>query len=136
MNLQELEAFTKNLRSKLLIIWADDTRAPNSTTQTLSAGHCAVTARLIKELLPASRMVSTKIEGQSHWFNQVAMNGYFWTLDLTPDQFDPEVEYILTNAPEGPYTSPKVRNISEINEETNSRYRLLQSRLNKLLESE
>ena len=54
-----------------------------------SAGQCAAVAAVVREIA-GGRFVSTMIDGRSHWFNRIDIDGSAWDLDLTGDQYGRE----------------------------------------------
>lgn len=80
-----------------------------------SAGHCAVVAVLVRNIFGGD-MVSTKIDGKSHWYNRLPDGMY---IDLTGDQFGrPDIQ-AAKYAPLYPDTV--FRKESDVNEETRLR---------------
>lgn len=111
-----------NFRTKLA--FQKDTAVPGTPEGgTPSAGHCAVVSYLFAQHFPGSRMVSDVFEGNSHWFNEI--DG--WYIDLTSDQFG-LCEIIAFRSPGENSLGLKERNVSELNEETLARAKLLAER--------
>lgn len=89
-----------------------------------SRGHCAVVAAIVNSN-GVGYFVSTKINGESHWYSKVYLMEQWWFLDLTGDQFGyPKVQ--ISKAPL--YEGTRIREDEELNEETRKRARLLAER--------
>jgi hypothetical protein len=119
----ELERAALELRSQLDPAFAEDTRATGTQPTTPSAGHCAVVALIVREHL-GGELVSTHIDGQSHWYNRLTVGDRSVELDLTGDQFGlPKIQL-------GPclYPDSRVRNPDDVHPETWARAALLWSR--------
>lgn len=117
-----------SLRSDLDYVFAADTSAIQEqwTTRTPSAGHCAVVAILVRYLFGGD-FVSTTIDGASHWFSRVPLEGIGHDMDVTGDQFGrPRIQIALMG---GLYETARVRSIDDVNAGTWERYRTLTKRL-------
>lgn len=93
-----------------------------------STGHCAAVAWIVNQRF-GGEFVSTKLQGQSHWFNRVKVCYYEYVngrigeykcaerdVDLTGDQFGFPVVNI--GMPGQLYTDSRVRKPEELKEET------------------
>jgi len=79
--------YLEGIRAKLEKGWSAKTRDPNwPKSSSRSAGQCAVTAVLLKELWGGT-LVWTDIGGEEHWFNEIIINDRKCEIDLTGDQF-------------------------------------------------
>lgn len=113
-----IKEFTE-LRKRLEAVFSDRTAAPGTKSDIPSAGHCAAVALLIYDLKhPNVKLLSTYIDGTSHWFNSISTESGDIQIDLTGDQFGfPAVQISELNKPL--YSFPfKERNIDEANFET------------------
>lgn len=91
----------------------------------MSTGHCAAVAIIVHELL-GGEMVSTLVEGHSHWLNRLRAGEKPMDVDLTGDQFG---RPFLQIADAGAlYADTRVRMRAELSEETLARTRLLAER--------
>ena len=115
-----------SLRMDLDLAFSEDT-AVNGTLFTVpSAGHCAAVS-VIVYILFSGDMLSTIIDGTSHWFNRVPANVEL-DVDLTGDQFGfPPVQ--ITKAGKL-YSESKIRTLKQVNDETLKRAHLLATRAN------
>lgn len=121
-----LETYARTVRRKLELVFSFDTKAPGSMALPMSAGHCAAVA-VVFYRLTGGEFVSTKVEGQSHWFNRVRCGGVCLDVDLTGDQFGrPQVQVA---APGTIYPDTRVRSIDELRDETLIRAEVLMDRL-------
>lgn len=97
-----------------------------------STGQCAAVAWIVNQRF-GGQFVSTKINGQSHWFNRLNV----WQesasvcatrdVDLTGDQFG--FPPINVGLPGELYPETQVRQISELNVETVQRAKTLQEQM-------
>jgi hypothetical protein len=123
--LGKLEQTLADLRAQLERAFSPDTAAPGFAGHAQSTGHCAAVSVIVSNLLGAA-MVSTKIHGQSHWFNRIAIGAERYDIDLTGDQYGfPPVQYAHA---EKLYPATKVRSREEVNAETLQRAKLLAMR--------
>jgi len=113
------------LRASLEGAFAPDTAMPGLTGVSQSTGHCAAVAWILHELL-GGKLVSARVEGQSHWFNRLEVDGDIVDVDLTGDQFRrPPVQI----ANQGTlYGGTVERSEIEVNAETRARAALLRTR--------
>ncbi|HYE93917.1 MAG TPA: hypothetical protein VEA38_23000 [Terriglobales bacterium] len=91
MTEEQLRARASALRWELEYVFGPDTAVPGSPLDPPSAGHCAAVAVVVHHLF-GGVYVSTKVRGESHWFNHVrvlpTIPGRFWfDVDLTGDQY-------------------------------------------------
>jgi hypothetical protein len=72
-------------------------------------------------------MVSAVVDGTSHWFNRLRVEGQDWDFDLTGDQFGlPSVQI----APSGElYPQTRMRRWEELDAETLRRLRIFSQRV-------
>src|SRR6266581_2299338 len=113
--LEKLEHTFVELRARLERAFGPDTAAPGFAGDAPSTGQCAVVSVVVSKLLGAA-MVSTKIHGQSHWFNRIGVGAEQYDFDLTGDQYGfPAVRY--THA-DKLYTRTRVRSHQDVNAET------------------
>src|SRR5207249_1503185 len=121
----QLDQFLTDLRQRLESVFGPATSAPGFTGSAPSTGHCAAVSVIASKLLGAS-MVSTKIQGQSHWFNRLRVGDREIDFDLTGDQYGfCPVRYSDANKL---YPGTKVRAYQDLNAETLRRARLLASK--------
>lgn len=99
-----------------------------------SAGHCAALSAIIyhdlvdfvRDLEGRILCASAVVNGGSHWFNRFEILGEAWDVDLTGDQFGlPPVQVAKAGSL---YEGTRVREFSELNEETLQRAALLAER--------
>jgi len=105
-------------RKKLEKAFSKETAFPGTTSEIPSAGHCAAVAYLVWSMF-GGQMVSTKVNGESHWFNRIGA----WDVDLTGDQFGRAALQVGDNGTLYPET--KLRNYDELKQETTDRARTL-----------
>jgi len=123
--LRKLEETLADLRARLERAFNRDTAAPGFAGHAQSTGHCAAVSVIVSKLLGAA-MVSTKIHGQSHWFNRIEVGAEQYDLDLTGDQYGfPPVQYACA---EKLYPTTRVRSREDVNADTLRRARLLATR--------
>ncbi len=99
----------KWLRERLDQVFSPDTAVPGSKTYPPSSGHCAAVALIVQALF-GGELVSTRLEGESHWFNRVDGQD----IDLTGDQFGYPPVQMDTNL----YPDTRVRRDDEVRHET------------------
>jgi hypothetical protein len=80
-----------DVRRVLAAAFAMDTAYPGtpglgSATCPPSAGHCAVAAAILQHL-HGGDLVSTTVDGVSHWHNRLVVDGVVRDVDVTGDQF-------------------------------------------------
>ena len=129
MNMQEsinLVHALAELRGELQKVFSDDTAAPGNNRATPSAGHCAAVAAIIHKRY-GGQLVSAKVCGESHWFNRLDADGKSLDVDLTGDQFGKAGFQVW--AAGALYPDSRVREASDLNEETRWRSSLLEQRL-------
>jgi len=115
---RELYAFAEKLRRCLETKFRPDTAAPGFEPATPAAGQCAAVATILNQLLGGD-LVSARVQGHSHWFNQIRIGGENVEVDLTGDQFGrPPVQVAI---PWSLYPGARLRYFSELNAETISR---------------
>jgi FMN phosphatase YigB (HAD superfamily) len=115
----------REVRQRLEPAFAPDTAFIGSTGITPSAGHCAAVAAIVHRQL-GGELLSTNIDGESHWFNRLEAPAGVWDVDLTGDQFGrPPVQA----APAGElYVPIRVRPFSDLRSETLERAARLATR--------
>lgn len=122
MTLDELEAWARATRASLELAWSDETCAPGSDRATPSAGQCAATAVVVRDLI-GGMFYSAKVNGISHWWNRVLTDTHGWCdVDLTADQFGLQPVIV---SPFDAHTGATHRRESELTGETLARARLL-----------
>src|SRR5207245_1002509 len=82
--LSELREAASSLRLRLEGVFALDTAVLGAKGDSSSAGHCAAVAAVVQEVL-GGRLVSAKVEGESHWFNRLPGVDATHDVDLTGD---------------------------------------------------
>jgi len=123
----------KAIRRGLDSCFSEETAYPGSWDPKLpSKGHCAAVAICVQRLLGGG-LVSTKVNGESHWFNRInipeRIGGYI-DVDLTADQFG----YEPVRVGEAGELYPEItrdRHPSEVKPETIDRADILFARLTK-----
>lgn len=116
----------KHLRELLELHFSAETSFSGVKSKIPSTGHCAVVALIIYFAFNAL-IVSTKINGVSHWFNRLRINGSDYDFDLTGDQFGFEPFKIdLANSL---YNDTRIRCIDEVDMHTFNRAFLLIKKL-------
>lgn len=115
-----------DLRRQLERAFSPDTAATGFSGHAASTGHCAAVSVVLSRLLGAT-MLSTRIGGQSHWFNRMRFGSKEYDFDLTGDQYEfRPVEF----APAAQlYPETRVRSDIEVNDETIQRAILLAERV-------
>lgn len=136
----------EELRAKLEPHFSAETSNDSTNYKGGSHGHCAVVAYIVNRLFGGA-FVSTKVylsnedKEVSHWFNRVSIGGIEIDVDLTADQFgwnnlsfafkDQLWSFCTSMMTYGmSCTDNKVRNRSELNEETIKRAELLLKKAN------
>lgn len=90
-----------------------------------SAGHCAVVSLIIRDLL-GGELVSSVVNGESHWFNRLITADGAIDVDITADQFG--LDSVRIAAAGKLYSATRVRSESEVAPETLRRSQLLRDR--------
>lgn len=126
MDRMELLDTLHDIRRRLEEVFSDETTAgQRAAGSPPSTGHCAVVAMLVRAMLGGG-YVSAIVNGASHWFNRIPLNGELLDVDLTGDQFG---EYpVLVSRAGHLWSGSRVRPASDLNDETRTRYDLLSSR--------
>lgn len=115
----------KELRRRLDAAFRPDTASQGFPGTMPSTGHCAAVAAIVHELL-GGEMISTLVQGHSHWINRIELNGQTIDADLTGDQFGrPPIQI---GQPGELYPGLRVRASVELTPETLDRARLLAER--------
>ncbi len=110
------------LRSRLERAFSPSTAAPGFSGSAPSTGHCAAVSAILSKWIGAT-MVSTRIAGQSHWFNRLRVGNREYDIDLTGDQYGLEpVRIANANAL---YPETRVRSEQDLNADTLARARRL-----------
>lgn len=117
-NLEILRRELEDLRAKLQPVFAKDTALPGSSETYLVAGHCAAVSIIVRELY-GGEFVSTLVDGKSHWFNRLFLDGVPGEVDITADQFG--FETVRIGFSSHLYSAPRVRLYMELNAETRRR---------------
>lgn len=111
----------REFRARLDKAFSPETAVPGTASAIPSAGHCAAVAVLFRESF-GGEFVSTRIDGQSHWFNRLGPVD----IDLTGDQFGrPAVQVADAGTL---YPETRVRDTKDVNNETIERARRLNAR--------
>ena len=128
-SIDNLNYEAKVLRKKLDATFAPETALGGIKGSTASSGHCAAVAFIVFNNL-GGFLVSANVDGNSHWFNRVTVDAKPVDLDITGDQFGrPDIQI----GPEGSlYDGTRIRQPSEVKEETRSRAATLAKRLQKI----
>jgi hypothetical protein len=113
--LADLQARLTELRSKLEQSFSRDTAMAGSRGTGPSAGHCAVVAAIVFDLL-GGELVSTVVQGESHWFNRFQLDSETYDADITGDQWGRAA--IQTARESTLYRGTRLRKPEELNEET------------------
>jgi hypothetical protein len=115
----------RDLRRRLEYAFGADTASGGFPGTAPSTGHCAAVAAIVHELL-GGEMVSTRVEGHSHWLNRLTFGSRTIDADLTGDQFGrPELQVA---DPGELYPELRVRSEAELTAETLTRAELLAKR--------
>jgi hypothetical protein len=113
--LPDLQARLAQLRSKLQPVFSRDTAMAGSRGVGPSAGHCAAVAAIVFDNL-GGKLVSTIVQGESHWFNRFRLENEIYDVDITGDQWArPSIQVGKGGAL---YPGTRVRKSEELNEET------------------
>jgi hypothetical protein len=104
-----------HLRGQLARAFRADTALPGSIGDVPSAGHCAAVAAIVHTELGGG-LVSAIVDGQSHWFNRLELDGREFDVDLTGDQFGGDAVRVARKG--SLYPGTRERTIRELNEET------------------
>lgn len=118
----QVPAFLSDIRARVERGFTRATAAPGFPGSEPSSGQCAAVALVLHAML-GGEFVSAIVDGHSHWFNRVKLEGTELDCDLTGDQFGgPAVRFAR---PGDLYEGTRVRRTSDISEETLSRAILL-----------
>lgn len=112
---RDLRDAASSLRLRLERVFAQDTALISAREDGPSAGHCAVVAAIFQEVL-GGRLVSARVEGESHWFNRLPGVDATYDVDLTGDQFGRASVEIEREG--GLYPDARERDGNELSEET------------------
>lgn len=112
-NTAGIQRVIEAVRDRLDQVFQLDTAAPGTDHELPSAGHCAAVALILCEMF-GGQLMSTKVNGQSHWFNRLSDFGI--DVDITGDQFgSPKIQI----SPIGwLYRDARERQFEEANPET------------------
>jgi hypothetical protein len=119
----EVLSLVRVLRDKLESAFSPETAAGKVSEPCPSAGHCAAAALIVQRKL-GGELVSSMVDGQSHWFNRIKIGEHTVDIDLTGDQFG--FEPIQLSVDKELYPRTRVRTLSEVNEETLRRSKRLE----------
>ena len=112
----------ERLRHALDRAFSPETALEGTQRRVASSGHCAAVAAIVLDRF-GGYLVSTRLQGESHWFNRIRMGDSNVDVDLTGDQFG---QPAIQTAPAGRlYPECRLRDPSELNQETRRRARLL-----------
>ena len=119
-NTKSLRNSLESLRKRIEVGFQPDTAAQGFSGSTASTGHCAGVAAIVYVLL-GGEMVSTLVEGHSHWLNRISAGGRWLDVDLTGDQFGRAPVQIEEAG--RLYSNVRVRKSTELTKETLERAR-------------
>lgn len=125
MNRFTLNKTLIRMRDRLERGFSRRTAYPGTNWEVPSAGHCAAVATIAHEIL-GGQLVSTVINGKSHWFNRIQVQGGLYDFDLTGDQFG-RSKVRLAKAG-NLYKHVRTRSLDQVNQETLRRAELLAAR--------
>ena len=114
-SLAELDEELTHLRSRLERAFGPETAAPGFTGTARSTGHCAAVSVILNQIAGA-QMVSAKVQGTSHWFNRLTVDGRQVDVDLTGDQFG--LEPIRVANADSLHAETRIRSFADLNNET------------------
>jgi hypothetical protein len=121
----DLRTELTRLRAELEKAFGPDTAMPGSRGRGVSGGQCAAVAVIVYDKLGGS-LVSTTVEGESHWFNRFRIGDATYDADITGDQWErPRIQIADRDRL---YASTRVRRSDELNEETLRRAATLANR--------
>lgn len=121
----DLEAELDALRQRLERAYGPDTAASNYRQRSPAAGQCAAVSAIVRELMGGD-LVSTIVEGRSHWLNRLSVEGDVLDVDMTGSQFGREEVQV---GPVGTlYPDTRVRAEDELDRETLLRAKRLAQR--------
>lgn len=113
------------LRSALDGGFSSDTALPGTEWSVPSGGQCAAVSLIVNKIF-SGELVSTAINGESHWFNRITVGDTLFDVDITGDQYGfPAIQIKRAGVL---YPNTRVRHWDEVTEETKKRARLLASR--------
>lgn len=115
----------RELRDRLDGAFRPDTASKGFPGNSPSSGHCAAVSVIVHEML-GGEMISTLVDGHSHWINRVNWDDSKLDVDLTGDQFGRAP--VQVGLPGDLYPGLRVRALREVNLETLQRARLLAQR--------
>lgn len=113
------------LRRELEKGFSAETAAPGFAGHAPSTGQCAAVSVVLSKLLGA-KMVSTRIEGQSHWLNRIRLGDEEYDVDLTGDQY--QFSPVQLAPAEQLYPQARVRTDVDVSDETLRRAIILAER--------
>lgn len=114
-----------SFRDRLEEAFRPDSAAQGFPGVSPSTGHCAAVAVIVHELVGGD-IISTLVDGTSHWLNRLNAGGRCMDVDLTGDQFSrPRVQVKEAGKL---YPETRIRTQAELTEETLERARLLATR--------
>ena len=115
----------QNLRKCLEPVFTSDTGRHSEEVVIPSTGHCAAVA-LIANIMFKGQLISATVQKESHWFNRIEIDGLWYDVDLTGDQFGFPPVQIKTA--QRLYGKSKVRSWKEVTWETAVRAYILAER--------
>jgi hypothetical protein len=115
----------RELRGRLDGAFRPDTASKGFPGNAPSSGHCAAVSVIVHEML-GGEMISTLVDGHSHWINRIDWDDLKQDVDLTGDQFGRAS--VQVGYPGDLYPGLRVRTLQEVNLETLQRARLLAQR--------
>jgi len=106
------------IRKALEPAFGPDTAIPGTVMTTPSAGHCAAVATIVNAML-GGRLVSTSVNGISHWFNRLSVGNDEIDIDITGDQFG--YAAIRIAPADALFPGSRLRAFQDVNAETRER---------------
>jgi len=83
---RELVSLREQLEAAFSVETAQPRQASRAASLTSSAGQCAAVAILVNRIF-GGNYVSTRVEGESHWFNRILFQSNWYDVDITGDQY-------------------------------------------------
>jgi putative hydrolase of the HAD superfamily len=105
--------------------FASDTALAGSRAATPSAGHCAAVATIVYGMF-GGQLLTTSVDGESHWLNRLPTSHGAMDIDLTGDQFNRAP--VQMGVPGALYDQVILRRFEELHVETLQRAELLATR--------
>ena len=122
---RQLHQTLAEIRARLEPSFSPELAKGGLSGRTPSAGHCAAVSLIIRDLL-GGELVSSVVNGESHWFNRLSTSDGPIDVDITADQFG--LDPVRVAEAGKLYSSTRLRFDSEIAPETLRRSELLRDR--------